>query len=121
VDDVRFLRHASSAPDGPHVAVSHALDNPVSSGDTAFDLSDIAELYALFMQVADPRRPRGVRHHIATVLTVMVLTVWLEPVTSAKPVTGPSICRHYSCERPAPAAIHALANHSHRADRRSGG
>ncbi|MCW3818822.1 ISAs1 family transposase [Micromonospora sp. DR5-3] len=32
-------------------------------------------LYALFMQVADPRCPRGVRHHIATVLTVMVLAV----------------------------------------------
>jgi predicted transposase YbfD/YdcC len=45
-----------------------------SNNDVA-GLADVAELYALFTQVADPRCPRGVRHHIATVLTVMVLTV----------------------------------------------
>jgi hypothetical protein len=38
-------------------------------------LADVAELHALFGQVTDPRRPRGVRHHIATVLTVMVFVV----------------------------------------------
>jgi predicted transposase YbfD/YdcC len=75
VDDVRFLHQASSTHEGPHVAVSHPSDIRVSSGDTEIDLTDITELYALFMQVTDPRRPRGVRHHLATVLTVMVLTV----------------------------------------------
>jgi len=32
-------------------------------------------LYALFGQVIDPRRPRGIPHHVAAVLTVMVFAV----------------------------------------------
>ena len=32
----------------------------------------VVELYRLFAQVADPRRARGIRRHVATVLTVMV-------------------------------------------------
>lgn len=55
--------------------VSHAPIACTSSHDEPVGLDDIAELYALFAQVADPRCPRGVRHHIATVLTVMVLAV----------------------------------------------
>jgi hypothetical protein len=35
----------------------------------------VAELYALFTQVTDPRRPRGVGHRLATVLTVAVFAV----------------------------------------------
>jgi predicted transposase YbfD/YdcC len=57
------------------VSVSHAPTSPVSSEDTGVGLADVAELYALFSQVVDPRRPRGVRHHIAGVLTVMVFAV----------------------------------------------
>jgi hypothetical protein len=55
--------------------VSHA---PMSCGSVQepwVGLDDVAELRALFAQVTDPRRPRGVRHHIATVLTVMVFSV----------------------------------------------
>jgi predicted transposase YbfD/YdcC len=53
-----------------HVPIEHACDT-----DAGYDLSDVADLYALFLQVKDPRQARGVRHHIAAVLTVMVFTV----------------------------------------------
>jgi predicted transposase YbfD/YdcC len=53
----------------------HAPNSRASNDDTEVDLTDVAELYALFTQVADPRCPRGVRHHVATVLTVMVFAV----------------------------------------------
>jgi predicted transposase YbfD/YdcC len=36
---------------------------------------DVVELYRLFAQLADPRKARGIRHHLATVLTVMVFAV----------------------------------------------
>lgn len=39
------------------------------------DLTDIVELYTLFMGVADPRHRRGVRHRLAAVLTIMVFAV----------------------------------------------
>jgi predicted transposase YbfD/YdcC len=48
---------------------------PASSEEAGVGLADVAELHALFAQVTDPRRPRGVRHHLATVLTVVVFTV----------------------------------------------
>jgi len=35
----------------------------------------VIELYRLFAQVADPRKARGIRHHLATVLTVMMFAV----------------------------------------------
>jgi predicted transposase YbfD/YdcC len=57
------------------VPVSHAATTRVDVEPIEVGLADIAELYALFTQVIDPRRPRGVRHGIATVLTVMVLVV----------------------------------------------
>jgi predicted transposase YbfD/YdcC len=57
------------------VPVSHAPTSPASSEETEVGLADVAELYALFTQVADPRKPRGVRHHLAAVLTVMVFAV----------------------------------------------
>ena len=55
--------------------VSHAATIPVDVEPAEVGLADIAELYTLFMQVTDPRSPRGVRHGVATVLTVMVLVV----------------------------------------------
>lgn len=57
------------------MSVSHAATTRVDVEGAEVGLADIAELYALFTQVTDPRRPRGVRHGIATVLTVMVLVV----------------------------------------------
>jgi predicted transposase YbfD/YdcC len=54
------------------VPVSHAPTGPASSESTEVGLADVAELRALFMQVPDPRKPRGVRHRLASVLTVMV-------------------------------------------------
>lgn len=57
------------------MSVSHAPKTRASSDHIEVGLTDVAELYALFAQVTDPRRPRGVRHHIATVLTVMVFAV----------------------------------------------
>jgi hypothetical protein len=61
--------------EGPLMPVSRAPMNRVSIQDPQVGLVDVAELHALFAQVTDPRRPRGVRHHIATVLTVMVFAV----------------------------------------------
>ena len=58
------------------MSVSHAPMTGVSDQEAqVVGLADVAELYALFTRVADPRRPRGVRHHIATVLTVVVFAV----------------------------------------------
>lgn len=62
------------------MSVSHASRAGTSHTEIAgdlceVDLSDIATLYALFARVRDPRQPRGIRHHIGTVLTVLVLSV----------------------------------------------
>ncbi len=57
------------------MSVLHAPTCPASSESTQVGLADVAELYALFTQVPDPRKPRGVRHHLASVLTVIVFAV----------------------------------------------
>lgn len=57
------------------MSVSHPPTSLASSQETALGLADVAELYALFTQVADPRKPRGIRHRLAAVLTVMVFAV----------------------------------------------
>jgi DDE_Tnp_1-associated len=61
------------------VPVSHALpqltaivDREDGQGPGA---ADVAELVELFGRVSDPRKPRGVRHRIAAVLTVTVFAV----------------------------------------------
>lgn len=46
-----------------------------ASNETVVGLAEAVELYALFGQVLDPRRPRGIRHRLATVLTVVVFAV----------------------------------------------
>jgi predicted transposase YbfD/YdcC len=74
VDDVSSYTDITCT-EGPLVPVLHAATTRVDIEGTQVGLADIAELYALFTQVTDPRRPRGVRHGIATVLTVMVLVV----------------------------------------------
>ncbi|GAA2533314.1 transposase family protein [Pilimelia columellifera] len=54
------------------MSASHAPVQPVIVAD---DLSGVGSLYCLFSQVTDPRKPRGVRHAVAAVLTLMVLAV----------------------------------------------
>jgi len=49
------------------LSVSHA--QPDGAGQQV-----ISALRQLFGQLADPRRPRGVRHKLASVLTITVLT-----------------------------------------------
>jgi predicted transposase YbfD/YdcC len=62
-------------PERPLVPVSHAPTSPSSSGDDQAGLVEAAELFELFAQVADPRKARGIRHHIASVLTVTFFAV----------------------------------------------
>lgn len=57
------------------MSVLHAPITPESSADLPLGVVDAVELRALFEQVTDPRMPRGVRHHVATVLTVMLFAV----------------------------------------------
>ena len=52
--------------------VSHARTDPTSTGGDLVGFADAVELYQLFTQVTDPRKPRGIRHGVATVLTVTV-------------------------------------------------
>jgi predicted transposase YbfD/YdcC len=49
--------------------------SPASSEAADLGLADVTELHTLFAQVPDPRQPRGVRHQIGSVLTVMVFAV----------------------------------------------
>ena len=53
--------------------VSHALTHPTTPDDDLVGLAEVAALHVLFSQVADPRKPRGIRHQVATVLTVTLL------------------------------------------------
>lgn len=53
----------------------HAPITPEVSADHLLGVADAVELRMLFEQVTDPRMPRGVRHHVATVLTVMLFAV----------------------------------------------
>jgi predicted transposase YbfD/YdcC len=57
------------------VPVSHAPTSASSGDEDSVGVLDVMELYRLFAQVTDPRKARGVRHHVATVLTVMVFAV----------------------------------------------
>jgi predicted transposase YbfD/YdcC len=65
-EDSRSLYHHKERP---LVSVSHA---PSPSRDEA-DLVDVYSLVAVFSQITDPRKRRGVRHGLATVLTLLTL------------------------------------------------
>lgn len=55
--------------------VSHVrVDDAISPG-CELDVSDVRDLFDLFSQVSDPRDRRGVRHSLASVLTVVVFAV----------------------------------------------
>lgn len=56
----------------PLVPVSHDLFPLASTDLIEAGTAEVAELLALFGQVADPRDPRGVRHGLASILTVLV-------------------------------------------------
>jgi hypothetical protein len=56
------------------VSVSHAVSVPVDAS-VLTGSAELAELVTLLGKVADPRKRRGIRHHIATVLAVTVLAV----------------------------------------------
>jgi hypothetical protein len=53
------------------LSVSHALRPDTDHGG----LDVISALLSLFGGLADPRSPRGIRHELASVLTITVLTV----------------------------------------------
>ncbi|WP_406068921.1 transposase family protein [Micromonospora sp. NBC_01638] len=57
------------------MAVSHALTVAVADGGADIDVSDVTALYEVFCQVSDPRKPRGVRHGLPAVLTMLALAV----------------------------------------------
>jgi predicted transposase YbfD/YdcC len=57
------------------VAVSHVAPVSASSVPELAGAAGVAALVALFDQVADPRKRRGVRHRVASVLTVTVFAV----------------------------------------------
>lgn len=59
----------------PLVAVSHALTASVTDGGADLDVADVTALYEVFCQVSDPRKPRGVRHALPAVLTMLALAV----------------------------------------------
>jgi predicted transposase YbfD/YdcC len=63
------------AAEGPLVPVSHAVTLVTSPDPVEIGLADVAELRALFARIPDPRRARGVRHGLASVLTVVVFAV----------------------------------------------
>jgi predicted transposase YbfD/YdcC len=70
---MKVLYAISSAQKDRLMTASHARVTDISTDP--MDTTDIAELYALFTQVPDPRDPRGVRHALAAALTLMVLAV----------------------------------------------
>ncbi|MFG1955846.1 transposase family protein [Micromonospora sp. NPDC048830] len=59
----------------PFVSVSHAAFDAVTVPTGEVDTRQVAVLAALFGQVNDPRTARGVRHPLATVLTVLALAL----------------------------------------------
>ena len=70
--DRRFL-HRNHPQRKAAVAVSHAGLPVVTEDGIDVDISDVTALYELFSQVNDPRKPRGVRHEVAAVLTLLSL------------------------------------------------
>lgn len=55
--------------------VSHAVIDVVTNTAGRADLGRVTALAAVFAQVKDPRKPKGVRHPLATVLTVLTMAL----------------------------------------------
>jgi predicted transposase YbfD/YdcC len=62
-------------PERPLVSVSHAVTDVVTSQSGEVDLGRVTALAAVFAQVSDPRKPKGVRHPLAAVLTVLTMAL----------------------------------------------
>lgn len=52
------------------MSVSHAVTDVVTNQSGQVDLGQVTALAAVFTQVSDPRKPKGIRHPLTAVLTV---------------------------------------------------
>lgn len=59
----------------PLVSVSHAVTDVVTNTAGEVDLGRVTALAAVFAQVNDPRKPKGIRHPLAAVLTVLTMAL----------------------------------------------
>jgi predicted transposase YbfD/YdcC len=59
----------------PLVSVSHAVTDVVTNEAGEAALARVTALAAVFAQVNDPRKPKGIRHPIAAVLTVLTMAL----------------------------------------------
>ncbi|MFF0655157.1 transposase family protein [Micromonospora tulbaghiae] len=59
----------------PLVSVSHAVVGVVADERGEVDTGQVAALAAVFGQVTDPRKARGVRHRLSAVLTVLTVAL----------------------------------------------
>lgn len=57
------------------MSVSHAVTDVVTDEAGQADLGRVVTLAAVFAQVKDPRKPKGVRHPLAAVLTVLTMAL----------------------------------------------
>ncbi|MFV2104955.1 transposase family protein, partial [Micromonospora sp. LOL_024] len=57
------------------MSVSHAVTDVVMNEAGEVDLGRVTALAAVFAQVKDPRKPKGVRHPLAAVLTVLTMAL----------------------------------------------
>ncbi|MBQ0896874.1 transposase family protein [Micromonospora sp. U56] len=62
-------------PERPLVSVSHAVTDVVTNEAGQVDLGRVTALAAVFAQVKDPRKPKGIRHPLAAALTVLTMAL----------------------------------------------
>ena len=62
-------------PERPLVSVSHAVTDVVTNQSGKVDLGRVTALAAVFTQVNDPRKPKGIRHPLAAVLTMLTMAL----------------------------------------------
>lgn len=70
------------------MSVSHAVSDVVIDQNGEVDLGRVAALAAVFAQVKDPRKAKGVRHPLAAVLTVLTMALLCGVRDSGRPPTG---------------------------------
>lgn len=87
--------------------VSHARTSVTGDDPIEVGLADVAELRDLFARLADRRKPRGIRHGLAAVLTALVFAVLAGAANYRE--AGDRIADLPRCcmPPPAPAAIRA--------------
>lgn len=57
------------------MSVSHAVTDAVTNESGKVNLGRVTGLAAVFAQVSDPRKPKGIRHPLAAVLTVLTMAL----------------------------------------------